>query len=368
MVLIAMLVGSMLIPVTLSFMDTGIKAGQVIEYKTNMLYVADSGIEDAIWQIKQSPADSNKVPSLINDTRTYTISDIDSSGSDVTIKIRLIASTQPLDKTYEITSTAASDGGDQMVEKAIVSMPYDNLNVFSGALVSSGDISLKKDATVSGDIMCKGSFSYKEPFTQPSGGWIDGDDEESEYLNFPSDSENAAFAAKFKAEAKAGGTVTGNVTLGTGSYGPKYITGNLKVSAGATVTLTGTIYVEGTIDVGKDGNFIGSGNIVAVGDIGLEKTVGYGTDGESIIYSVNGSIDFRKECDATALIYAPKGNISFKKEATINGSVVCGGEMTISDITADKEFSITYNPDYMDTMELPGFEAGSVVVKAWVIG
>jgi len=38
---------------------------------------------------------------------------IDSSGSDVTIKIRLIASAQPLDKTYEITSTAASDGGDQ---------------------------------------------------------------------------------------------------------------------------------------------------------------------------------------------------------------------------------------------------------------
>jgi len=98
--------------------------------------------------------------------------------------------------------------------------------------------------------------------------------------------------------------------------------------------------VEGTIDVGKDGSFIGSGNIVAVGDIGLEKTVGYGTDGESVIYSVNGSIDFRKECDANALIYAPKGNISFKKEATINGSVVCGGEMTISDITADKDLAL----------------------------
>jgi len=60
MVLIAMLVGSLLIPVTLSFMDTGIKAGQVIEHKTDILYVADSGIEDAIWQIKQNPVDSNK--------------------------------------------------------------------------------------------------------------------------------------------------------------------------------------------------------------------------------------------------------------------------------------------------------------------
>jgi len=52
MVLIFLLMAGLMIPITLCFVGTGIKTGEVFETKTQTLYAADSGIEDAIWQIK----------------------------------------------------------------------------------------------------------------------------------------------------------------------------------------------------------------------------------------------------------------------------------------------------------------------------
>lgn len=51
-VLVLLMIGSLTLPPTLSHISTSLKTGQVYETKTNELYAADSGIEDAIWQIK----------------------------------------------------------------------------------------------------------------------------------------------------------------------------------------------------------------------------------------------------------------------------------------------------------------------------
>lgn len=50
--LIMVLLGTLLIIPLLSYMATGIKTSRVYEENTNQLYVSDSGIEDAKWQIK----------------------------------------------------------------------------------------------------------------------------------------------------------------------------------------------------------------------------------------------------------------------------------------------------------------------------
>ena len=52
LVLILLLLGGLMIPPLLAYMSTGLKTGQVFERKTEELYAADAGVEDAICQIK----------------------------------------------------------------------------------------------------------------------------------------------------------------------------------------------------------------------------------------------------------------------------------------------------------------------------
>lgn len=51
-VLALLLIGSLTLPPVLSHIGTSLKTGKVYEDKTDELYAADSGIEDALWQIK----------------------------------------------------------------------------------------------------------------------------------------------------------------------------------------------------------------------------------------------------------------------------------------------------------------------------
>ena len=58
---------------------------------------------------------------------------------------------------------------------------------------------------------------------------------------------------QWKAEAEAGGTITGDYTPpADSSLGPKKITGDLNLSLGQTLTLTGTVWVEGNIDMNNN--------------------------------------------------------------------------------------------------------------------
>ncbi len=52
MVLALLMIGSLTLPPVLSHISTALKTGQVYKSKTDELYAADSGIEDALWQIQ----------------------------------------------------------------------------------------------------------------------------------------------------------------------------------------------------------------------------------------------------------------------------------------------------------------------------
>jgi hypothetical protein len=58
MVLVFMLLGSLVITPLLSFLGTALSTGRIYEDKTDALYAADAGVEDAIWQIKYDNLDS----------------------------------------------------------------------------------------------------------------------------------------------------------------------------------------------------------------------------------------------------------------------------------------------------------------------
>jgi len=70
-------------------------------------------------------------------------------------------------------------------------------------------------------------------------------------LNMPLSEANIQ---QLRDDATAGGTITGDyIAAGTTSLGPKKITGNLSITNGATVKLTGVIYVVGNVDVSNNG-------------------------------------------------------------------------------------------------------------------
>jgi len=75
MVLVFLLLGSLTLPPVLSHIGTALKTGEVYESKTDALYAADSGIEDAIWQVKY-----NRLEALLNDP-VYDAYDFDTTWS-----------------------------------------------------------------------------------------------------------------------------------------------------------------------------------------------------------------------------------------------------------------------------------------------
>ena len=52
MVLILLLISGLIIGPLLSYMGTGLITGKVYETRTDELYAADAGVEDAIWKIQ----------------------------------------------------------------------------------------------------------------------------------------------------------------------------------------------------------------------------------------------------------------------------------------------------------------------------
>jgi hypothetical protein len=349
--LVVLLVLGLISGPLLSYMVSGLKAGHVFETGAAELYGADAGVQDAVWRIQ------NNIGLCVGHNTTYTISDVNGKSIDVTVTLTNNV-TGAL--TYKITSTAVTyDGGNTAalasgttVESYLQFTPGGDLPIFSGALASRTDIQFNSHGSVvNGDIYY--GRAIKGDFTQN-----DGNQTVIGSGGFPTQDENVAFANLFKDEAQEGQTY-GNLSIDSSqSLGPAYIMGDLDITGNdVTLTLTGTIYVEGSIKASKDYTLMGSGSIVAVHDIYLSKISSYGTDGSSIIMSLEGGITFKKEGTVDALVYAPNGAISFDKNAIVTGGVV--GDS----IVVDKDATLTYVPQ--SGFDFPGGLPGAYAIETY---
>ena len=363
--LVVLVVGVVLIVPVLSLMAAGINAGRIVEEETDMLYAADAGVETAILTINNLP-ESVPLGKLngvldegeITDDYAFTISSV--NGVPVNVLIQYYDYNEGF---FRISAVADSTA----VNATVLRTTGTNLMAFQGALVSSGDITLKKDAIVTGDIICGGEFDTQGTFVFDENYEIYENADVSGY--FPSDPELADFALQYENEAKATDNIyTGDLDISSNiNLGPIYIDGNLTASSDVTINLTGTVFVTGSIDIQKSSNITGNYSIVAVNDIYMGKMPDYTANEDSIIFSLYGDIIFKKEANLHALIYAPNGNVSFDKESTIVGSIVCGGQVEVSEIDIDKSFTITYDSTYADTLQLPGYIYGTPSVLSWEI-
>jgi Tfp pilus assembly protein PilX len=329
LVLVLLVVGGLILTPLLGLMTTGLMSGQVYEKKTAELYAADAGVEDAVWRIQ---ADNLRFgTNNWSDPWHLTV-----NGKNVTVQVRRedMDTTCAANFSYQVLSTAATSDGSgtaaiastTTVDARIEPLVFDLL---SGALVSSGNIGFHKDCTVTGDVYYVGEITGKD-YTH-----TEGEELRISPDVFPTQEEIESFADDLKAQAMAGGTHNGTMTINSNtSLNSTYIAGDLYLAAGVMLTINGVVYVTGDVSVKKevdDYNLEGSGSLVAEHDIDLRKASGFGAAGDSIIMSVYGAINFKKGGTVEALIYAPNGTITFDKDMTVAGSVIGAGIQTDKD-------------------------------------
>jgi hypothetical protein len=105
--LILLVVGGLILTPLLGLMSTGLLAGQVYERKTDELYAADAGVEDAIWRIQ-----TNNLTFVNNSSEPWHLTVNDRSVDVVVYRKDLDPTQCGEDFTYQILSTAATgDGG-----------------------------------------------------------------------------------------------------------------------------------------------------------------------------------------------------------------------------------------------------------------
>jgi len=188
---------------------------------------------------------------------------------------------------------------------------------------------------------------------------------------------------QWKIDAQAGGTISGNYSVTSDvSLGPKEITGNLLVTSNTkTLTITGTIYVHGNIDI-SNGSTIrcsasyGAGSCLIVADGWIHTSnngtfAGSGTVGSFIMLLTTLACDgsFSSGCthhdgavdahnNATGVIfYAQNGKVNLHNGVNIT-------EIIAYKLALDNNATITYNQGLANTNFTSG-PSGGYSIDSW---
>lgn len=177
----------------------------------------------------------------------------------------------------------------------------------------------------SGNIYCKSGTGNNKSCTSQA---------DPVYIAFPISEANID---AWKAEAEAGGVLTGNYTVGWAgaTLGPKKIVGNLTVSGGGTLTISGNLWVTGniTLDGGgtirlassygtDDGVIVNDGTVIVSGG---GSATGSGTAGSYLmILTTNTSTTSAASISGgsgAVILYAPYGTLTVSGGASLREAV-----------------------------------------------
>jgi len=302
--LILLLIGGLISAPLLSHMGSGLLAGEVYEARTAELYAVDAGIEDAVWKIQNS--DGYLPCSPGSPARNYTITDINGKDVDITItSVALYQGITNLTGTYLVESTTTGNGSGTQIEAYIEGFNIygDYGDLLGQVLTSQEEIVLKPGTEVNPPDGEQGPLEY---YPDP---WPAAEELIQFYL------EEVEDEASYDSDL---------LTLDTDmELGPFYRDGELEIkagTAGVTLTLTGTIYVSGDTLIGSTGQdftlnlndctifvasnssdpkkalwiggkctVVGSGVIIAIGDMYFEPNTEAGVTDPIFVMSVDGT-------------------------------------------------------------------------------
>jgi hypothetical protein len=189
------------------------------------------------------------------------------------------------------------------------------------------------------------------------------------YIEFPVSDANIE---AWQAEAEAGGTHNGNYTVGWAgaTLGPKKINGNLTVSGGGVLTMTGNLWVTGNIEITggatvklnhtygqDDGVIIANGTVLVSGG---GNATGSGTSGSYIMLLTTntGTSAFTVSGGAGAMIaYAHKGTMTVTGGTSLKETVA--HRLVVSDGS-----SVTYETGLTNNNFSSG-PSGTWSVNSW---
>lgn len=152
LVLLLLLLTSLVVVPLLSLMGTGVRTTRVFETRTNGLYAADAGVQDGIWQLKQTTPDPNKVPATVGTSKNYSLGSLNGAAISVTIYM------QDGTPTYKITATASGTNVTTTTINSYVQQAGGGW--FSNAVGSlNGNITLQSGSSVNGNAAANGNIS-----------------------------------------------------------------------------------------------------------------------------------------------------------------------------------------------------------------
>ncbi|MHC4397983.1 MAG: hypothetical protein ACYS1A_20255 [Planctomycetota bacterium] len=336
-------------------------------FSAQAYYAAEAGIEDAILRLQPGHTSSSVQPysfQVGSSSATITVGSSIGGTRQITSlgnskeRLRRVSATASLGiaKINFFYGAQVGEGGLILGENSFIEG-----NVFSnGNIVGAGvskseitgtakvagvysisDIKVSQDAYASALFDCQviGTAHYVSSISNcPAGSTeILSSPPDPAELPIPDDQINA-----WKAEAALGGTLSG-YTLGnnqTDTLGPAKIEGNMVLGNNSILTLTGTIWVTGTITFGNqplieldpDSYANLSGVIVADGAVVLDNNaqlVGTGEPGSFLMLLVTASgiaIDAKNTADGSVL-YAPDGTIKVGNNINVREATAYGLEI-----------------------------------------
>lgn len=335
-----------------------VRAGRVAMASEQALMLADAGIDKAVWQLNQTGGSYSGETGTVLGSGTFNVAvaNISSSVKEVTVTAYIPNSTAPTATKQEkvrvtIDTTTVSFSYGVQVGEGGLSMG--NSSQVTGNVYANGQINGSTGATVTGDAISAGSagriqrvvvggMAYARTVndSQVTGELrcqLGSGNNKPCVTTYP-DPSTEAFPISdqqitdWKNEAAAGGTISGDYSLGIGqsaSLGPKKINGDLIMDKEATLTLTGRLWVTGKIDIDKDATIrldpsYGDISEVFIVDevIDLSKEVNFQRAGaNSYILAVSldsggDAVSISKSADAL-IVYAPNGTVSVQKTVTL---------------------------------------------------
>jgi len=321
MALILLVVGGLILTPLLGLMSTGLVSGQVYDKKTDELYAADAGVEDAIWKIRDNVLDSYPhdypEPLIVNNKSV-----------NITVFREDLDPTCGEELRYRIISTATSDDGSSTAIDAHLSVSYLDLSaLLDNAIVSNDTIDIQPGNYIDGDVWLPDEEDLEtSPGVSINGTVKDNDDMTMYWPTF--EQLSGYYLQDVEGAPDPGPSI--DLQYYTNIIGPCYREGSLAVdNTGdpATLVLEGTVYVTGnlefrqsgtshnyTVDLNKQTIFVegniefpsnvvtirGPGCIIAKGYINFQPAIA-GID-FVLVYSITDEVNFQPSGDFTGCI------------------------------------------------------------------
>ncbi len=369
------------------------------------LFLAESGSEDAYYRIiKNKTIENTEVITLDSNTATTTIESLGDGGKqisslgDVSSYQRQVAISLSTGSVVSFTYGAQiGEGGLSLSSGTIDGSVYSNGPIVADS--SSGNLITGSAVSANNKSGVEGLISGADQNNLFNIGSTSSDTAQAHTVNYVNatgnifcqigiDNSSACLSqgdpsyrdlpitdakiTEWKEDAEAGGVRNGNYSVGYAgaTIGPKKIIGNLTVSGGGILVVTGTLWVTGSVSLSGGSTIMldpsygsSDGLIVADGTISLGGggfATGSGTDGSFIMLlstsNKSTAVTISGGSGAT-IAYAPFGTINIKGGASINEA--SGYKILISG-----DSKITYDPNLMSNSFYNG-SSGLWALQKW---